>query len=127
MLPWTGLIAVELKLIACRNLSSSGISLVGLSKGPSGSCFGLSSIGSLSLRCAALEVGALLDREGLVANVTDDMRLGFKHHITALNWTFNSTVHNDPLSNDTSDDLSIWRYDKRSATYITFYLPIDLD
>jgi hypothetical protein len=37
------------------------------------------------------EVGALLDRERFMSNITDDMRLRLKHNVAALNWTFHST------------------------------------
>jgi hypothetical protein len=58
---------------------------------------------------------ALLNRERLVANIANDMRLGSKHHVAALNRTFHFTVHNHALSSDTSDNMSIRRDDERSA------------
>jgi hypothetical protein len=57
----------------------------------------------------------------------DNMRLRLKHHVAALNWTFHSTVYNHSRSSDTSNDLGIWRDDKRSATHITLYLTVDLN
>jgi hypothetical protein len=92
---------------ARRNLSRCRIGFVSLSKGSYASSFGLASVGTLSLCCAALEVGALLNHERFVSNITDHMRLGLKHNVTTLNWTLHSTVHNHPLSNDTANDLSI--------------------
>jgi hypothetical protein len=46
-------------------------------------------------------------------HITYHMTFGLKHNIAALNRTFHPTVHNHPLSGDTSDDLSVWRGNKR--------------
>jgi hypothetical protein len=55
------------------------------------------------------------------------MRLQPKHHVAALNGTLDSAVHNNSLSNDTSDDLGLWRDNQRSAMQVTLYLTIDFD
>ncbi len=99
--------AVAIEMITRRNLFSSGISLTALSSNPCGRRLGLAAVRSLSLCCPALEVGAFFDREGLVANIADDMSFWFKHHVTALNWTFHSTVHKHSLSSDATDDLGM--------------------
>ena len=119
--------ALTPKRISRCNLSSCDISLVGLSTRPSGGSSGLTSIHSLSLCYAALEIGALLNSERLVANIADDMRPRLKHHVAGLNWTFHSTVHNDPLGSHTSNDLGIRRDDKRSATDVALYPTVDLN
>jgi hypothetical protein len=60
-------------------------------------------------------------------NIANDMRLRLKHHLAALNGALHSTVHNYPLSSDTSDDLGTRRDNERSAMQVTLYLTIDLD
>jgi hypothetical protein len=76
---------------------------------------------------AAIKVGALLNGKRLVMNIANDMRLRPKHHVAALNGTLDSAVHNNSLSNDTSDDLGLWRDNQRSAMQVTLYLTIDFD
>jgi hypothetical protein len=76
---------------------------------------------------AAIKVGALLNGKRLVMNIANDMRLRPKHHVAALNGTLDFAVHNNSLSNDTSDDLGLWRDNQRSAMQVTLYLTIDFD
>jgi hypothetical protein len=81
----------------------------------------------MGLRGAAIKVGPLLNGKRLVMNIANDMRPRFKHHVAALNGAFHSAVHNHSLGSDTSDDLGIWRDNKRSAMQVTLYLTIDFD
>src|SRR5689334_5647689 len=96
-------------VFACASVAlfGSGTDPLGLSTDLYGMRIGLPTVGSVSLCCAAFEVGALLDGDRLMSNVTDDMSLGLEYHVTALDWSFYPTVHDDLLRCDTFNDLSI--------------------
>ena len=54
--------------------------------------FWLTSVGSVGLFRATIEVGAFLNRQSLMVNIAYDMRLRLKHHVAALNGTLHSTL-----------------------------------
>jgi hypothetical protein len=108
------------------NLSGCYI-LAGLPKRLFGNPFGLTSICPVGLCRAAIKIGAFLNSQSLMMNISYDMRLRLKHHVAALNWPLHFTVHNHLLGSNASDNPTLRRNNERSAMNITLYLTIDLD
>ena len=88
---------------------------------------GVAPVCSMGLFRAAIKVGTFLDRQRLVMNIANDMRLRLKHHFATLDGSLYLTVHDHPLCSDSSDDLGLRGDNERSAMLVTLYLTIDLD
>jgi hypothetical protein len=75
----------------------------------------------------AIEVGAFLNGERFVANIADDMRLGPKKHVAALNWTFDSAVDDHAFRGHGSVDMCSTGDHEGRAMKFAINLAIDLD
>jgi hypothetical protein len=75
----------------------------------------------------AIEEGTPLNGKRLVVNVADDMCLRLKSDITAVNRTFDISIHNHAFGGDGSIDLSPSGDHEWRAVEFAVNLAIDLD